>query len=140
MKKDTSKLLEELQSSGSFKKYYEENREEFFAGTLSELLNSLIADKGLKKADVIKESGMSQTYAYQIFNGLRVPERNKLICLGAAMGLTLEEMQKLLKLGGYSPLYVKLPFDCIVVYGICNKKSVMEINYLLYDYGFETLG
>ena len=36
--------------------------------------------------------------------------------------------------------YVKLPFDSIVLYGLCKKLSVMQINELLYEYGLETLG
>lgn len=56
------------------------------------------------------------------------------------MGLTLEELQNLLKCAGYAQLYVKKPFDCIVIYGICNKLSVAQVNGILYDYGQETLG
>jgi len=33
-----------------------------------------------------------------------------------------------------------LPFDSIIIYGICKGLSVVEINEILYDYGLETLG
>ncbi|MBR7033261.1 MAG: helix-turn-helix transcriptional regulator [Clostridia bacterium] len=140
MKKDTSALLHELQSSGDFKKYYSENSGFFVKESLSELLERYLSEKGESRAEVIRRSGMSVNYAYQIFNGTRVPERNKLLCLCVAMGLTLEETQTLLKACGYSQLYVKIPFDCVVIYGILHKKSVIEINCMLYDYGLETIG
>ena len=36
---------------------------------------------GMKKADAIRRSELSEDYAYQIFSGLRVPERKKLLSL-----------------------------------------------------------
>lgn len=56
------------------------------------------------------------------------------------MQLSLDETQTLLKSSGYAPLYAKNPFDCIVIYGLCRKLSVAQINDLLYDYEMETLG
>ena len=56
------------------------------------------------------------------------------------MELSLEEVQTLLKSAGYATLYVKLPFDSIVLYGICKNMSVVQINELLFEYGLETLG
>jgi hypothetical protein len=55
------------------------------------------------------------------------------------MGLNIDEVQQLLKSAGYSQLYVKRPFDSIVLYGFCKGMSVIEINELLYKYGLETL-
>lgn len=52
----------------------------------------------------------------------------------------MEEMQSLLKSTGYAPLYAKNPFDCVVIFGVCKKLTVAEINDMLYDYGMETLG
>lgn len=140
MKKDTSKLLAELEKSEDFKKYYTENNDSFVKTSLKEQLDALIEKHGLKKSEIIRRSGMSNNYAYQIFNGLRVPEREKLLCLCVAMSLSLDETQTLLKTCSYSQLYVKIPFDCVVIYGIIHSMSVIELNCLLFDYGFETLG
>ena len=107
---------------------------------LSALLDKLIKKYDLKKSQVIRAAEMSEVYAYQIFSGLRVPERKKLLCLAVGMSLNLAETQTLLKCAGYAPLYVKLPFDSIVIYGICKKLSVVKINELLFEYGLETLG
>ena len=138
--KDTSKIVEELGLCPDFKTFYNENKQYLITTTLSEMLEQLLNKKGLKKSDVIKQSEMSEVYGYQIFSGIRVPERNKLLCLAVAMGLNIDEMQTLLKTAGYTPLYVKLPFDSVVLYGICKGMSVIEINELLYEYGLDTLG
>ncbi len=140
MVKDTSKIIEELGLCPDFKTFYSENKEYMVRAELSELLDELIAKYDLKKSQVIRAAEMSEVYAYQIFSGLRVPERKKLLCIAIAMQLSLDEVQTLLKCAGYSTLYVKLPFDSIVLYGVCKKLSVAEINEILYEYGLETLG
>ena len=140
MKKDTSKILEELKECSDFKKFYSENRENISDTALSEYLGKLMAEKGLTKSAVIKASELSEIYAYQIFSGVRRPERKKLLALTVGMGLDLEETQRLLQVAGYPELYVKNTFDCIVMFGICKKMNVMSINELLYDYGAETIG
>ncbi len=140
MKKDTSKIVEELGLCPDFKTFYNENKEYMIDKPLSRMLSDLLEEKQLKKSAVIKASEISEVYAYQIFSGVRVPERKKLLCLTVAMGLDLDDTQALLKCAGYTPLYVKIPFDSVVIYGICNKMSVVEINELLYGYEIETLG
>lgn len=140
MKKDTSKIVEELGLCPDFKTFYDENKNYMIDKPLSKMLSELLEKKQLKKSAVIRASEMSEIYAYQIFSGARVPERKKLLCLTIAMGLDLDDTQTLLKCAGYTPLYVKIPFDSVVIYGICNKMSVVEINELLYEYEIETLG
>ena len=140
MQKDSANLLEELKTCSDFTRFYRDNEDCIVSMTLSQLLNELLQRHGLKKADAIRRSELSDDYAYQIFSGLRVPERKKLLSLAIGMQLNLEEMQTLLKTAGYAQLYVKNAFDCVLIYGICKKLSVADINFLLFDYGMETLG
>ena len=140
MQKDTSEIVKELGLFPDFQTFYNENKEYMISADLAELLKELLERKGLSKAQVIKNAEMSEVYGYQIFSGVRVPERKKLICLALSMGLNIDEIQQLLKSAGYSQLYVKKPFDSIVLYGFCKKLSVVEINELLYKYDLETLG
>ncbi|MBE6778975.1 MAG: helix-turn-helix domain-containing protein [Ruminococcaceae bacterium] len=139
MTKDTTRLVEELSLCKDFNTYYDEHRDYMVQQSLSELLETLIEKHGLKKSQVIRAAEMSEVYAYQILSGLRIPERNKLLNLAVAMQLPLDEVQTLLRCAGYSTLYVKLPFDCVLLYGICHHLSVVQINDILYDYGLETL-
>lgn len=140
MQKDTSEIVKELGLCPDFQTFYNENKDYMVASSLAQLLAQLLERKGLKKSRVIKNAEIAEIYGYQIFSGVRVPERKKLLCLAIGMGLNIEEAQQLLKCAGYSQLYVKLPFDSIVLYGLCKGLSVVQINALLYEYELETLG
>ena len=140
MQKDTSEIVKELGLCPDFQTFYVENKDYMVSDNLSALLAQLLENKGLKKAQVIKKAEIAEIYGYQIFSGVRVPERKKLLCLAIGMELNIEETQQLLKCAGYSQLYVKLPFDSIVLYGLCKGLSVIQINELLYEYSLETLG
>ena len=140
MQKDTSEIVKELGLFPDFQTFYDENKEYMISANLAQLLAELLARKGLPKSQVIKNAELSEVYGYQIFSGVRVPERKKLLCLALAMELNIDEVQQLLKCAGYSQLYVKIPFDSVLLYGFSKKLTVIEINELLYRYDLETLG
>ena len=140
MQKDTSEIVKELGLSPDFQTFYNENKEYMVSDDLVQLLAELLHSKGLRKSQVIKSPELSEVYSYQIFSGLRMPERKKLLCLAVGMGLNIDETQQLLKCAGYPQLYVKKPFDSVVLFGLCKGLSVVEINELLYKYSLETLG
>ena len=140
MQKDTSEIVKQLQLSPDFQSFYQENRDYMVDKTLAQLLEQLLQQTGISKAKAIKNAEMSEIYGYHIFAGSRIPERGKVLALAIGMGLKLAQVQQLLKAAGYSPLYVKRPFDSVVLYGIMKNMSVAQINELLYDYGMETLG
>lgn len=140
MQKDTTAIVKELGLCPDFQTFYDENKDYMVSADLSQLLDFLLKSKGLKKSQIIKNAELSEIYGYQIFSGLRVPERKKLLCLTVSMGLNIDEAQQLLKCAGYPTLYVKRPFDSVVLYGLCKGLTVPEINELLYKYDLETLG
>ena len=134
------KIVEELKLCPNFQTFYDENKDYMVTKSLSEQLKELLKASGKKKADVIRRSELSDVYGYQIFAGTRLPERKKLLSLLVAMELNLDQVQMLLKTAGYAPLYVKIPFDSIVMYGICKQMDVLDINELLFRNECETLG
>ena len=140
MQKDTSEIVKELGLSPDFQTFYIENKDYMVSADLVQLLTELLEHKGLKKSQVIKNAELSEVYGYQIFSGVRVPERKKLLCIAISIGLNIDEVQQLLKCAGYPQLYVKKPFDSVVLYGFCKGLTVVEINELLYRYSLETLG
>lgn len=140
MSKNTAEIIKELKLSSDFKRFYQENKEYMVDKTLAQFLEQLLQETGISKAKAIKNAEMSEIYGYHIFAGTRIPERGKVLALAIGMGLKLDQIQQLLKVAGYSTLYVKRPFDSVILYGICNNMSVAQINELLYDYDMETLG
>lgn len=137
--KDTSDLLKALENCEEFGRFYEENKEVFTDKPLYEELYALQERSGLKKNEVIRLAQLSDIYGYKIFEGQRKPERKKLLCLLIALRATFAETQRILKTHGYAMLYAKDPADCVVIYGICNNMNVMQINGLLFEYGFEMI-
>ena len=140
MVKDTSEMLKELEKFSSFKEFADENSDNIAKKDLSENLNELLLKYGIKKSEAVKRSEINEIYAYQIFAGSRLPDRNKLLCILIGMSLPLDAVQNLLKISGYAPLYLKNPTDCVVAFGIHNKYDLLKINALLYEYGLNTLG
>ena len=140
MQKDTAEIVKQLQLSPDFQSFYQENKEFMVDQSLAQLLAQFLKQTGISKAKAIKNAEMSEIYGYHIFAGTRIPERGKVLALAIGMDLNLDQIQQLLKTAGYSTLYVKRPFDSVVLFGIVKKMSVAQINELLYDYGMETLG
>lgn len=138
--KDTAHLLQELQSCDSFQRFYRENAENLPQRSLSDYLDELVKKYDIKKAVAIRRAELNEIYGYQIFSGVRTPERKKLLSLAVGMEIGLDEVQKLLKCSGYAPLYAKNAFDCVIIFGICKNMSVALINELLFEYDMETLG
>lgn len=137
--KNTQDLLDALGKCEEFGKFYEENLECFADKPLFEELCILQERSGMKKAEIIKTANISDIYGYQIFEGLRRPDRKKLLCLLIAMHTSFADAQRILKCSGYPPLYPKIPADCVVIYGLCHKMNIIDINLLLFKYGLDML-
>lgn len=139
MKKTTSQLLKELRLHPDFKTFYRTNKDSFITTSLSEQLNILLKESGKTKAAVIRDSQISEVYGYKIFEGEKIPKRNKLLALAFGLELDLKKTQQLLHCAGYAQLYAKIPFDSVVIYALCKKLSVPQLNDLLFANGFEIL-
>lgn len=140
MQKSTTELLNELKNFDSFKEYEKINKNSMINKTLSQYLCDLLEEKHLKKSDVIRKGELNESYAYQMFSGVKsTPSKDKLICLSIGMDLSVDETNSLPKLAGLSPLYPRIKRDSIIIINMNNKKSVVEINEELYNEGEETL-
>ena len=140
MQKSTTELLNELKNFDSFKEYEKINKNSMINKTLSQYLCDLLEEKHLKKSDVIRKGELNESYAYQMFSGVKsTPSKDKLICLSIGMDLSVDETNSLLKLAWLSPLYPSIKRDSIIIINMNNKKSVVEINEELYNEGEETL-
>ena len=144
MKKSTdelSKILENKKNRKELEEYLSQNRENFSNQTFAELLEQTLKENKVSKADAIKRSDLENHYAYEIFRGTKDKNlsRNKIIMLCIGMEADLEQTRKLLLKKHYAPLYTKDERDSIVIFGLQRKLSIIDINNLLYDKGFEIL-
>ncbi|MBP3568562.1 MAG: XRE family transcriptional regulator [Lachnospiraceae bacterium] len=135
---NTQYLESELKQTENLEEFLGENAQNLRAKTVPEYLNDMLIKYNIEKNEVVRLSGLSGTYAYQIFDGKRSAGREKLIQLAFGFPLTLEETQKLLRFGGHSELYVKKKREAFIMYALGKGYTINQINDLLYQNGEET--
>lgn len=82
------------------------------------VIEKYMEEKNIQRADIIRFLNLDRTYGYQILNGTRTPTRVHLIKIGLLLKLSLEEMQRLLKIGGKEILYARNMTDAKAIYAI----------------------
>lgn len=107
--------------------------------SLQDFFSVYIAKHNLKTSQIIKNSGISQSYAHEILNGRKPhPSRDYLLalCLGAHMDL--KTTQHALRIAQLGELYSKVPRDAAIIMHINNKIfNIVEINNFLDEHGLE---
>ncbi len=137
--KSTDELAHEIKTVTNIEDYLSTNKMYLIKDSLSSHLHMLLAEKGLRRADVIRDSLLGRAYVYRIFAGQKIPSRDKLIALAFGMHLTDEETQKMLKLSGNRELYAKDERDALILFALQREMTVMETNSLLFDHRFSIL-
>ena len=136
--KSTANLQSELKQAESLEQFLKDNSADLKFNTVPEFLNKMLIKYDSEKKEVVRRSGLTGTYAYQIFDGKKNAGREKLIQLAFGFPLNLEETQRLLRLGGYSELYVKKKREAFLMYALEKKYDINQVNELLYQNGEET--
>lgn len=135
----TDDLMKTLSNSPNAKQFIKDNGSELLDCTLSEYLEHLLNSKNMKKSDVIRLTNLDRTYAYQIFNGSRKPNRDKLLQLAFGFGLSADETQTLLKVAREPLLYPRVERDVFILAALYNKNTLLECNEILLDNNLEPL-
>lgn len=133
----TEELLEQLLDTPSLQRL--DKLQGVGSPSLPEYLQALLDRKGLKRADVVRLAGLNPTFGYQIFVGTRHASRNKLLQLAFAMGLTVKESERLLKLAGHSPLYAKDRRDAVILFCLNKRMTLQQAEDCLYRFGEPTI-
>lgn len=94
-------------------------------------LNDLLHSHGKEIRQVIRQLNIERTYGYQMFNGTRKPTRHFLLRLAVLLGLSLDETNRLLKIGHKEILYPRIRTDAAVIFAIEKKWSLEKLDALL---------
>ena len=137
--KSTDELKHEITTATDIEDYLTENKEHLLKDTLAEHLQMLLAQKKLRRADVIRGSLLGRAYVYRIFAGDKIPSRDKLIALSFGLHLSEEETQKLLKLSGNRELYARDERDALLLFALQRNRNIMDANGMLLDHGLAVL-
>ena len=109
--------------------------------SLQDFFSVYIAKHDLKISQIIKNSGISQSYAHEILNGTKPhPSRDYLLalCLGAHMNL--KTTQHALRIAQLGELYAKVPRDAAIMMHINNEKwNLIDINIFLEEHGLNVI-
>ena len=131
--------LKNLLGAASIGSFLAGNQENMLTMNLSEYLMTLLRQKKLKRADVIRDSHLEHAYVYQIFDGKKKPSRDKLIAIAFGLHLDVEETQRMLRLGGCSELYARIGRDAVILFAVSRGMSIGAADELLDANGFPTL-
>ena len=135
----TATVEKNLLKTKSIFDFLRKNRKYMLDLTLSEYLMLLLKHKKLKRADVVRDSGLEKAYVYQIFSGEKKPARDKLIAIAFGLHLNSKETQRMLKLGGCSELYARQTRDAIILFAIQRGIDIWKTDDFLADNGFATI-
>lgn len=136
----TSELLKTLTKHNcSLKAYFSKNDDQFVNEDIKAFWENLITERNYSKSNIINKSDFSYCYFYDVINGRKMPTKDKVVRLGLAMKLSLDECQQALKISGRSALYPRIRRDSILIYAIENKLTIFQCDELLSKYGEEGL-
>ena len=139
MQKSTDELTNQIKKTDNIEDFINSNKTNLLTKSISELLNDFLERKNLSRGEVAKESDVHRTYVYEIFNGKKVPSRDKMIAVGFGLKLDFDEMQKLLKQSGYRELYSRDSRDSVIIFALNKGKNLLECNELLYSLSEELI-
>ncbi len=100
-------------------------------------IEKYMSEKNIQRLELIRRLNLERTYGYQILNGTRVPTRIHIIKIGLILELPLEEIQRLLKIGGKEVLYARNITDARAIYAIEHKFSYEDACEFIWTSGNE---
>ncbi len=133
----TEKLLEELLDADDPAAFADEHA--LAHRDLPVYLTQLLAEKGLKRSEVVRAAGLDATFGYQIFKGQRKASRDKVLQLAFALSCTLREANRVLKAAGHSELYCKDRRDAIIIFCISRGCDLRKTDEELFRFGEATI-
>ena len=137
--KNTDTLQQELMSTNNLDRFLTENDASFRDVPLQEAIQCIFDEKGMSKAQLAKQSGISEVYLHQLFSGCRFPSRNRLLCLCFGLGATVDEAQSLLQQARHAPLYSRDRRDAIIIFALSHHMTLFEVNDKLFTENLDTL-
>lgn len=98
-----------------------------------QIIDQLLQERNLKRADLIRKLNFDRTYGHQILNGTRIPTKRQIIQIGLCLGVSVEQLKHMLMICGRESLYVRNIEDAKVIFALEHKypyEQAMEFIYL----------
>ena len=134
MKKNITEILyKKILKSDNIDDFLDNNKTKITDSKFCNVLYSIIDEKDISISKALDHSMINKSYGYQIFNGRRVPSRDKVLQLALGLKLSLKETNKLLKLAEKNPLYVRNKRDAIVIFAINRELTLLDTEEILLE-------
>lgn len=130
----TGELMKMLESSKSLDNVLE-NNDSITNPDTSSYLSELIIKHNMSAQQVFEKAVISRSFGYQIFNGLRNPNRNVLLRIAIVMKLSVDETQHILIISQRGELYPKVRRDAAIIFCIKHNCDLTDTNELLESIG-----
>ncbi len=136
---ETNDLFMLLDTDRNIYENWEAISESMNTPSFSEYLQALVTKQGLTAPELGSKALMSRSFTYQLLSGARMPGKDVTVRIAIALGLSLDETQRLLKLADKGALYPKQKRDAAIIYAINNKYSLYQTDEMLKNLGQEPI-
>lgn len=143
--KETNNLSEVLGKThlSDFDRFYRENKDSLDTDGTSFFvyMKNTFAEKKITQQAVFLKADIPERYGYKLLSGeKRTRQRDVILRICYAAGMSLEETQKALRKYEMPELYLKIPRDALLMI-IFNERpgSIIEVNEQLKSKGMEPL-
>ena len=89
----------------------------------SEYIDNLLKERGIKRSELIVRLNLDRVYGHQMLSGMRTPTKHNIILIGLFLGVTLDQMQTMLRICGRESLYIRNIEDAKVMYALEHNYS-----------------
>ena len=104
-------------------------------------MHEMIRKYGKTQQEVFLQADFPERFGYKLLSEEKhTKQRDYIIRICYATGMSLEETQKALTLYGMAPLYARIPRDAVLMIAFNQHKgNILDVNALLSSYKLPTL-
>lgn len=138
MVKKTTEELENilgLTSTTNIEEYLAQNAESLLCAErpFSAYMHEMLRQYGKTQQEVFLQADFPERFGYKLLSEQKhTKQRDYILRICYATGMTLEETQKALTLYGMAPLYARIPRDAVLMIAFNQHKgNILDVNALL---------
>ena len=135
----TSALMKMLGQTDNIESFIDAYEHDLAVQPFHVLVTGMAHERNVTVAQIIDRACMNESYCYQLFKGTRRPSRDKIIQLAFGMGLNLGDTNRLLRAAEKSELYCRNKRDAVIMFGLNNRKGILDIEAILLAKGCDLL-
>lgn len=119
---------DEITSANQLEEFIQKNIKKQYR-TFKEYFDDYVAENDLELPVIMRRSNIDKGYFYNIVNGDRKPQRDKVLCICIGAGMDVEHINRALRISKFSKLDPKNERDLRIKFAVKNGiNNVIDIN------------